>query len=132
MLLTWVSQSAKYLDENAGLKKQVEDFMKEKEAALKERLLKNIQEIHGIKVVKFCAPLPAEVVKNIAFQLRGEITENLFFVAGNIDNGKPMLTVMLSDNLVASGLKAGNLVKEACQTNSRRWRWSASLCNRRR
>ena len=105
----------KYLDENAGLKKQVEDFMKEKEAALKERLLKNIQEIHGIKVVKFCAPLPAEVVKNIAFQLRGEITENLFFVAGNIDNGKPMLTVMLSDNLVASGLKAGNLVKEAAK-----------------
>ena len=91
----------KYLDENAGLKKQ--------------RLLKNIQEIHGIKVVKFCAPLPAEVVKNIAFQLRGEITENLFFVAGNIDNGKPMLTVMLSDNLVASGLKAGNLVKEAAK-----------------
>ena len=40
----------KYLEENAGLKKQVEDFMKEKEAALKERLLKNIQEIHGIKV----------------------------------------------------------------------------------
>ena len=34
----------KYLDENAGLKKQVEDFMKEKEAALKERLLKNVQE----------------------------------------------------------------------------------------
>ena len=105
----------KYLDENAGLKKQVEDFMKEKEAALKERLLKNVQEIHGIKVIKFCSPLPAEVVKNIAFQLRGEITENLFFVAGSTDNGKPMLTVMLSDNLVAGGLKAGNLVKEAAK-----------------
>ena len=105
----------KYIDENAGLKKQVEDFMKEKEAQLKERLLKNIQEIHGIKVIKFCAPLPAEVVKNIAFQLRGEITENLFFVAGSLDNGKPMLTVMLSDNLVAGGLKAGNLVKEAAK-----------------
>ena len=105
----------KYIEENAGLKKQVEDFMKEKEAALKERLLKNIQEIHGIKVIKFCAPLPAEVVKNIAFQLRGEITENLFFVAGSTDAGKPMLTVMISDNLVAGGLKAGNLVKEAAK-----------------
>ena len=105
----------KYIDENAGLKKQLEDFMKEKEAALKERLLKNIQEVHGVKVIKFCSPLPAEVVKNIAFQLRGEITENLFFVAGSIDNGKPMLTVMLSDNLVVTGLKAGNLVKEAAK-----------------
>ncbi len=123
----------KYLDENAGLKKQqVEDFMKEKEAALKERLLKNIQEIHGIKVVKFCAPLPAEVVKNIAFQLRGEITENLFFVAGNIDNGKPMLTVMLSDNLVGGWSESWQFSERSCQTNSRRWRWPASLCNRRR
>ena len=95
----------KYIDENAGLKKQLEDFMKEKEASVKERLLKNIQEINGFKVIKFCAPI----------QLRGEITENLFFVAGTLDHEKPMLTVMISDNLVASGLKAGNLVKEAAK-----------------
>ena len=63
----------------------------------------------------FCAPLPAETVKNIAVQLRGQITENLFFVAGTEAEGKPMLTVMLSDNLVAGGLKAGNLVKEAAK-----------------
>ena len=105
----------KFIEENAGLKKQVEDFMKEKEAAVKSRLLKNIEEINGVKVIKFCAPMPAEAVKNIAFQLRGEITENLFFVAGTEDHGKPMLTVMISDNLVAGGLKAGNLVKEAAK-----------------
>ena len=51
--------------------------MKEKEAQLKERLLKNVQEVNGVKVIKFRAPLPAETVKNIAFQLRGQITENL-------------------------------------------------------
>ena len=39
----------------------------------------------------------------------------LFFVAGSIDHDKPMLTVMLRDNLVAGGLKAGNLVKEAAK-----------------
>ena len=105
----------KFIEENAGLKKQVEDFMKEKEAAVKDRLLKNIEEINGIKVIKFNAQMPAEAVKNIAFQLRGEITENLFFVAGTEDHGKPMLTVMISDNLVAGGLKAGNLVKEAAR-----------------
>ncbi len=33
----------KYIDENAGLKKQVEDFMKEKEAQLKEKLLKSVR-----------------------------------------------------------------------------------------
>ena len=75
----------KYIEENAGLKKQVEDFMKEKEAQLKEKLLQNIQEINGVKVIKFCAAMiPADAIKNIAFQLRGEITENLFFVAGTV------------------------------------------------
>ncbi|MCI1681096.1 MAG: alanine--tRNA ligase [Bacteroides sp.] len=105
----------KYIEENAGLKKQVDDFMKEKETQIKGKLLQNIQEKNGVKVIKFCAPLPAETIKNIAFQLRGEITENLFFVAGTEYEGKPMLTVMISDNLVAGGLKAGNLVKEAAK-----------------
>ncbi len=105
----------KHIEENAGLKKQVEDFMKEKEQRLKERLLSNIQEVNGVKLIRFSAPVPAETAKNIAFQLRGEITENLFFVAGTVSEGKPMLTVMLSDNLVNDGLKAGNLVKEAAK-----------------
>jgi len=105
----------KYLEENAGLKKQVEDFMKEKQAMLKDKLLKNIQEINGVKVIKYHGPMPSEAVKNIAFQLRGEITEDLFFVAGTVDASKPMLTVMLSDNLVANGMNAGQLVREAAK-----------------
>ena len=105
----------KYIDENAGLKKQLEEYMKEKESQLKAKLLQSIQEVNGVKLIKFCAPLPPETVKNIAFQLRGEITENLFFIAGTLFEGKPMLTVMLSDNLVAGGLKAGILVKEAAK-----------------
>jgi len=105
----------KYLEENAGLKKQVEDFMKEKQALLKDKLLKGIQDINGIKVIKYYGPMPAESVKNIAFQLRGEITDDLFFVAGTVESTKPLLTVMLSDNLVANGLNAGQLVREAAK-----------------
>ena len=105
----------KYIDENVGLKKQVDEFMKEKEAVIKESLLKNMQEINGVKIIKTCLPIPGEAIKNIAFQLRGEITENLFFVAGSIENQKPLLTVMLSDNLVAGGMNAGKLVKEAAK-----------------
>ena len=105
----------RYIEENAGLKKQVEEFMKEKEGQLKERLLQSVKDVNGVKLIQFCAPLPPETVKNVAFQLRGQITENLFFVAGTVFEGKPMLTVMLSDNLVATGLKAGALVKEAAK-----------------
>jgi alanyl-tRNA synthetase len=105
----------KHIEENAELKKQVEDFVKEKQTMLKDKLLKNIQEINGIKLIKYQGSMPAEAMKNIAFQLRGEITENLFFVAGTIDASKPLLTVMLSDNLVAGGLNAGQLVRQAAK-----------------
>ena len=106
----------KAIDENTGLKKQMEEFKKEKQAQMKERLLSNIKEVNGVKLIKLCALMTSpEAVKNIAFQLRGEITENLFFVAGTQFEGKPTLTVMLSDDLVAGGLKAGALVKEAAK-----------------
>ena len=105
----------KFIEENTGLKKQLEDYLKEKQALIKDKLIRGMQDIHGIKVIKYCGPLPAESVKNIAFQLRGELPENLFFVAGTIDGAKPMLTVMLSDNLVADGMNAGQLVREAAK-----------------
>ena len=105
----------KYIDENAGLKKQVETFMKEKEAQIKAKLLESAKDIHGVKVIKAILPMPADMVKNIAFQLKGEVSANLFVAIGSVDNGKPMLTVMLSDDLVASGLNAGKLVREAAK-----------------
>ena len=106
----------KYIDENAGLKKQMEDYMKEKSIAIKERLLENAKNINGIKLITMNnMPIPADVVKNIAFQLRGEITENMLFVAGTVDNEKPLLTVMASDNLVKDGINAGQIVREAAK-----------------
>ena len=106
----------KYIDENAGLKKQIEEFVKEKEAQLKDKLLQGVREVHGVQLVRFEAPMtPPETVKNIAFQLRGELGDHFCFVAGTAFEGKPMLTVMLGEKLVADGLKAGALVKEAAK-----------------
>lgn len=105
----------KYIDENAGLKKQVDEFMKEKAAEVKARLVANAKEVNGVKVVKAVIPMSADVVKNIAFQLKGEIPANLFVVIGSVDNNKPMLTVMISDDLVKAGQNAGKLVREAAK-----------------
>ena len=105
----------RYIDENTGLKKQIEDFMKEKEAQLKEKLLQGAKDVHGVKVISFCAPIAPDMAKNIAFQLRGELGDSFCFVAGTVFEGKPMLTVMLGEKLVADGLKAGALVKEAAK-----------------
>ena len=90
--------------------------MKEKSIAIKERLLENAKNINGIRLITMNnMPIPADVVKNIAFQLRGEITENMLFVAGTVDNEKPLLTVMASDNLVKDGINAGQIVREAAK-----------------
>ena len=105
----------KAIEENAGLKKQVEEFMKEKAASLKNDLIANAKEISGVKVIKTVAPISADVAKDIAFQLKGEVSGSLLVVIGSVDGGKPMLTVMLSEDLVKNGLKAGNLVKEAAK-----------------
>ena len=105
----------KAIEENAGLKKQVEEFMKEKAASLKNELIANAKEMGGVKVIKTVAPISADVAKDIAFQLKGEVTGSLLVVIGSVDGGKPMLTVMLSEDLVKNGLKAGMLVKEAAK-----------------
>ncbi len=110
-----VSTIEKHIEENSKLKKTVEDFLKEKEIMIKQNLIKKIEVINGVKVIRFVSEIPAESVKNIAFQLRSEIEDNLFFVAGSSDSGKPMLTVMMSDDLVESGLKAGDLVRQAAK-----------------
>jgi alanyl-tRNA synthetase len=105
----------KYIEENAGLKKQMEEFVKEKAVAAKRKMLEHAQEVNGVKVIKFIAPMPADVAKDIAFQLRGEVPSNLFAVIGSIDNNKPLLTVMISDDLVKAGQNAGKLVREAAK-----------------
>ena len=105
----------KYIEENAGLKKQMEAFMKEKEALVKSKLIGNAKDVHGVKVIKAVLPIPADSVKNIAFQLKGEFPTNLFVAIGSTDNSKPMLTVAVSEDLVATGINAGKLVREAAK-----------------
>ena len=103
----------KMIEEDSELKKQVEEFAKEKQAQIKDVLLKNAESINGITVIKFVGNMPAEAIKNIAFQVRGQVTEKLMFVAGTQEAGKPLLTVALSDDMVTSGYNASQLVREA-------------------
>ena len=105
----------KHIEENAELKKQVAEFVKEKTALLKQKLIADATNLNGLTLVRMKAPVPAETVKDLAFQIRNEIKEDLLFVAGTLDKGKPMLTVMLSDNLVAAGMNAGAMVREAAK-----------------
>ena len=99
--------------ENAEVKKQIEQFKREKEVELKKQFLAGATEINGIKVVRIGGDLEPDSVRNIAFQLRAE-NQNLIVVAGTAFAGKPMLTVAVSDDLL-SHFNASNLVKSAAK-----------------
>ena len=105
----------KSIEENAELKKQVSDYVKEKVAMLKKELIAKAVERHGVKVVVFRGEANVDAIKDLAFQIKGESNsdEKVFFVAGIKDGAKCALMVMLSEPLVAEGLNAGKLVKDA-------------------
>ena len=99
--------------ENAEVKKQIEQFKREKEVELKKQFIAGATELNGIKVVRIGGDLEPDSVRNIAFQLRAE-NQNLVVVAGTAFAGKPMLTVAVSDDLL-SHFNASNLVKSAAK-----------------
>jgi alanyl-tRNA synthetase len=105
----------KSIEENSELKKQVETFIHEKIMALRDQLLSEGEEINGIKVIRYEGKLTTDQIKTLAFQIRNLQTVKLFFVAGCVVEGKPSLTVLLSDDLVALGLNAVNIVREAAR-----------------
>ena len=104
----------KYLNENASLREQVEQVMRDKAQQLKRSLKENAQEKNGICVMKGVAPLSADFVKDIAFQLRAEV-ENALVVIGSMNDGKPMLTAAASDSIVTQGVNIGKNIREAAQ-----------------
>ena len=107
----------KSIEENAELKKQVGDYIKEKVASMKKDLIAKAVVRHGVKVVVFRGEANVDAVKDLAFQIKGEscTDEKVFFVAGIKDGSKCALMVMLSEPLVADGLDASKLVKDAAK-----------------
>ena len=107
----------KAIEENAELKKQVGDYLKEKVQQLKKDLIAKAVECNGVKVVVFRGEANVDAIKDLAFQIKGESNtdEKVFFVAGIKDGEKCALMVMLSEQLVSEGLNAGKLVKDAAK-----------------
>lgn len=105
----------KLYSENEQLKKQLEQYIKEK-AVQEKALWKNaIQKIGDINYLGLITNLNNSSVKDIIFQLKSEI-KNLFIIVGTKTNNKPTISVGISDDLVKSGkCHAGTIVKELAQ-----------------
>lgn len=105
----------KAIEESASLRKQMESMVKEKAAQAKQSLITSSTNVNGIQIFKGILPLPADAVKDIAFQLRAE-QENALVVIGSIYDDKPMLTVAASDSLIKEhGINVGKTIRDAAK-----------------
>jgi alanyl-tRNA synthetase len=105
----------KSIEENADMKKQIEDYIREKAMRLKGEIVEKATVVNGIKLMQFIGKGNPEAMKNVAFQIKAETADSFAFVAAITDDAKCTLMVMLSDDLVKDGLHAGKIVKDAAK-----------------
>lgn len=90
--------------------------MKERIASLSKTLVDNAETIGGVKVVTMTGTRIPDMVKNVAFSVRNLSPENTAFIGATTDvGGKPLLTVMLTNDLVEHGKNASAMVREAAK-----------------
>ena len=101
------------MDENTALQEQINVFTNEKTQVIKKELLGKIKSVNGINFLAEQIELPtADALKNLSFELKNQV-ENLFFLAGAEIDGKALLSLIVSDNLVKDkNLNATNIIRE--------------------
>ena len=108
----------KTLEENAELGKQVGEYVREQIAKKKRQLLEKRVEVGGVRLFLIEKEVPAEIIKDIAFQIAGELHEPFVFIAACVEpsSSKPSLTLMISKDLVESrGWNASQLLRAAAK-----------------
>ncbi len=105
----------KSLGENADLKKQVDDFMKQRIAILAKQIEDEAKNENGINLMLMTGNRLPDIVKGVALAIKADCPEATAFLAATEHEGKPMLTVMLSEDLVKAGNKAGDIVRGAAK-----------------
>jgi alanyl-tRNA synthetase len=104
------------LDQNTEMRKAMEAYQHEKALKLKDDLLTKVEIINGINFLAARINADAGAAKDIAFAMRASL-DNLFLVLGSESEGKAVLSVLISDNLIASkGWNAGNIVRELAKS----------------
>jgi len=109
----FVSTLSKVIDDNSALKKEIDRFIAQKSLALKANLENSLMKVGEINYLSTIVDLPTlDAVKTLAYAFKGAY-QNLFLVLGAVIDGKPSLTVLISDDLVKNnGLNASQIVRE--------------------
>ena len=99
-------------EENNELKRQLDVLLAEKAKGLKNELKTEVKEVNGISFLAREVDLDANGIKDVSFQLGGEI-DNLFILLASRQGGKALLSCYIDKNLVKEkNLNAGTIVRE--------------------
>jgi len=99
-------------DDNAKLKKQIEQLLKEKVNALKTELEKDFQEVNGVNFLAKQVDLSMASTKELASALGSSKPDSFVFLA-SVEDGLPNIHCYIAKELVAGkSLNANAVIKE--------------------
>lgn len=111
-----VTAIKKAMEENVSLKKKTEEYFEERVNTLADKLLQEAVDTGAFKIVSMRGVRVPDVVKNTAYAVRRKSPENTVFIGATSDvSRKPLLTVMVTENLVKSGLNASAIIRLAAK-----------------
>ena len=106
----------KALEENADLKKQIEGFMAEKIARYCDELLAKSVDYNGINLIRLEGEADHNVLRQVPAILKTKFPEGKYALVGATQQeGKPMISVVLSQAMVDAGKNAGQIIKSAAK-----------------
>ena len=106
----------KYIDEHDQMKREIESFQAQAIERTKDYLLTEVQTVNGVNVITRVIDIAPDAAKDLVFKLRAAVAAPFLCVLGSRHQGKPMLSVMMSDDMVSDrGLNAGQMVREAAR-----------------
>jgi alanyl-tRNA synthetase len=106
----------KYIEEHDAMKKEIEAFQQQAVMRCCQQLVEKARDVNGVKVVSCVLPMDPGAAKDLVFKVKAAIEGSLLCVVGTKYQDKPLLSVMMSEDLVKEhGLNAGQMVREAAK-----------------
>ena len=106
----------KHIEEHDTMKKEIETFQAQAVERISQQLVEKARIVNGVHVVTAILPMDPGAAKDLVFKIRQQIPERLVCVVGSRYQDKPLLSIMLSDDMVNEHqLNAGQMVREAAK-----------------
>ena len=106
----------KFVEENDNIKKELESFRAQAVSRAAKNMVEHAETVNGVHVVKDVLPIDPASAKDIVFKVREALPEKLVCVLGSVYENRPLLSIMLSDDMVKDyDLNAGKIIREAAK-----------------